>query len=95
MTDRPPSGRMERPRRTMSFRCGSITRTPTRGASSINASYVRFAERARTEMLRHAGFSNQTIQTERRVALAFASRCDVDFLSPAKLDDALILRTRV
>lgn len=64
------------------------------GGVVYHANYLRFAERARTEMLRGAGIE----QTEMlaRDGLAFiVRRCAVDFLKPARLDDALEVHTRV
>ena len=52
------------------------------------ANYLRFTERARTEMLRDAGIDHGTLLE--RDGLAFAVRhCHVEYLTPACLDDAL------
>ncbi|NBC34122.1 MAG: tol-pal system-associated acyl-CoA thioesterase [Alphaproteobacteria bacterium] len=59
-----------------------------------HASYLRFAERARTEMLRLMG-TNQGMLLARE-GLAFpVRRAEVDFLSPAQIDDHLEVVTRV
>ena len=71
----------------MSSPSGSTTRTPTRAASSITPPYLRFAERARTELLRELGYSN------RSVAFAVVD-CTIRYHRPARLDDALEVRTR-
>jgi acyl-CoA thioester hydrolase len=64
------------------------------GGVVYHANYLRFAERARSEMLREAGVSNTDLMT--REGLAFTvRRCEVDFLKPARLDDALEVHTRV
>lgn len=56
------------------------------------ANYLKFAERARTEVLRDLGIT-QSVLMERE-GLAFAvRRCEVDYLSPARLDDELEIRT--
>ncbi|HEX9790021.1 MAG TPA: tol-pal system-associated acyl-CoA thioesterase [Kiloniellales bacterium] len=56
------------------------------------ANYLKFAERARTEMLRLVGV-NQSEMTE-RYGLVFAVRtCAVDFLRPARLDDVVEVRS--
>lgn len=56
------------------------------------ANYLRFAERARTEMLRAAGVSHSSMAE--REGLAFAvRRCDAEYLKPARLDDALEVDT--
>lgn len=57
------------------------------------ANYLRFAERARTEMLRELGFENSDFMG--RDGLAFAVRaCAVEYLRPASLDDPLEMHTR-
>ncbi len=56
--------------------------------------YLKFAERARTEMIRHLGFDNSTFMAED--GLAFAVRaCTVDYMKPAILDDFLEVHNRV
>ena len=58
------------------------------------ANYLKFAERARTEMLRAIGIDHSRMQSE--TGLAFAVReCAVDYQSPARLDEALEVHTRV
>ena len=50
------------------------------------ANYLKFAERARTEMLRLAGFDHGSIAE--RFGLAFVVRdCNLSFKQPARLDD--------
>ena len=57
------------------------------------ANYLKFAERARTEMLRLAGI-NQSEMTL-RYGMAFAVRnCAIDFRAPARLDDLIEVRSR-
>lgn len=64
------------------------------GGVVYHANYLRFAERGRTEMLRGAGIDQ--IELLERDGLAFiVRRCAVDFLKPARLDDALEVHTRV
>lgn len=58
------------------------------------ANYLRFAERGRTEMLRHIGGEHVALAQE--AGLAFAVRhVTADYQRPARLDDALALRTRI
>ena len=58
-----------------------------------HANYLRFAERARTEMLRCLGLDHGDLAA--RLGLAFTvRRCVVDYLAPARLDDRLEVRTR-
>ena len=58
------------------------------------ANYLRYAERARTEMLRISGFASSEIMAELGIALG-VRHCAVDYLRPARLDDALEVETRV
>jgi acyl-CoA thioester hydrolase len=52
------------------------------------ANYLRYLERARTEWLRALGF--EQAELARRLGVAFAVRSlTVNFLKPARLDDAL------
>ncbi len=59
-----------------------------------NSNYLKFAERARTEMLRELGAEHsQMIDGEGR---AFAvRRCAAEFMKPARLDDLLEVHTRL
>ncbi len=57
------------------------------------ANYLKYAERARTEMLRLSGI-NQS-EMAKRYGMAFAVRdCAVDFRAPARLDDLIEVRSR-
>jgi acyl-CoA thioester hydrolase len=58
------------------------------------ANYLKFAERGRTELMRESGSSHrQMVET---FDSAFAvSRCEVDYLKPARLDEQLTVETRV
>ncbi|MFN0043050.1 MAG: tol-pal system-associated acyl-CoA thioesterase [Alphaproteobacteria bacterium] len=58
------------------------------------ANYLRFAERARTELLRAYGADHASLAAESAVAFAVRSVA-VDYLAPARLDDALEVHTRV
>jgi acyl-CoA thioester hydrolase len=64
------------------------------GGVVYHANYLRFAERARTEMLRQAGIGQADLWAERGLAFT-VRRCDAQFLKPARLDDALEVHTRV
>ncbi|MFI4989183.1 MAG: tol-pal system-associated acyl-CoA thioesterase [Alphaproteobacteria bacterium] len=59
-----------------------------------HANYLRFAERARTEMMRAHGIESSRLSQDEGLNFAVA-RCTVDFLKPARLDDALDVATRV
>ena len=59
-----------------------------------HANYLRYAERARTEMMRCLGLEHGALRA--RLGLAFTvRRCVVDYLAPARLDDRLEVRTRL
>lgn len=58
------------------------------------ANYLKFAERARTEMLREAGIHQRVLAEESGVAFAVRA-CTADYLTPARLDDLLEVRTRI
>jgi acyl-CoA thioester hydrolase len=59
-----------------------------------HANHLRFAERARTEMMRCVGLDHTTLRT--RLGLTFTvRRCVIDFLAPARLDDRLEIQTRL
>ncbi|HVJ32732.1 MAG TPA: tol-pal system-associated acyl-CoA thioesterase [Terriglobia bacterium] len=58
------------------------------------ANYLRYAERGRTEMLRSVGISHAEMIAADHLVLA-VRRCEVDYLLPAKLDDALVVESQV
>jgi acyl-CoA thioester hydrolase len=58
------------------------------------ANYLRFAERARTELLRALGFDHGRLRAERGLAFA-VHRCEIDYHAPARLDDLLEVATTV
>ncbi len=58
------------------------------------ANYLKFAERARTELLRMAEISHSELMSGDGVAFA-VRHCSADFRKPARLDDALDVHTRI
>ena len=58
------------------------------------ANYLKFAERARTEMIRCLGFEHRRSMAETGVAFAVRS-CTADYLLPARHDDEIEVRTRI
>ena len=58
------------------------------------ANYLKFAERARTEMLRALGTNQSRLSAEDGIAFT-VRQCIADFLKPARLDDRLEVHTRV
>jgi acyl-CoA thioester hydrolase len=59
-----------------------------------HASYIRFAERGRTEMFRDAGFEHAQVFKDTGTAFAVVALA-VNYNAPARLDDLLELRSKV
>ena len=59
-----------------------------------HASYLKFAERGRTELLRRLGFDHANLARQHGVVFA-VTRCVADFVRPARLDDLLVVGTSV
>ena len=57
------------------------------------ANYLKFVERARTDLLRLAGIEQKSLLDDGSVMFA-VRRCEVDYLAPAHLDDELEIHTR-
>ena len=58
------------------------------------ANYLKFIERARTEMMRLLGITHSTMKQQ--TGLVFVvRRCAVDYGQPARLDDEIIVQTRM
>jgi acyl-CoA thioester hydrolase len=64
------------------------------GGVVYNANYLKFAERARTEMLREFGVEHSQMMGEGGCVFA-VRRCIAEFLKPARLDDLLEIHTRL
>ena len=58
------------------------------------ANYLKFAERARTEMMRGAGITHVTLLGDHDAAFV-VRRCVVDYRQPARLDDDIEVRTSI
>jgi acyl-CoA thioester hydrolase len=58
------------------------------------ANYLKFVERARTEMMREAGIHHSALAAGPGIAF-IVRRCLADYRLPAKLDDLLDIRTRI
>lgn len=56
------------------------------------ANWLRFLERGRTEMLRLLGQEHSALRTEKGINW-IVRRCAVDYLKPARLDDAIEIIT--
>lgn len=64
------------------------------GGVVYHASYLRFAERARTEALRDLGIPHAGL-LERFSVMFMVRRVEVDYLRPARVDDLLSIDTEV
>ena len=58
------------------------------------ANYLKYAERARTELLRSLGIERGQMMHEFGIGLA-VRRCHAEYLKPAVLDDEVILQTEL
>jgi len=58
------------------------------------ANYFKFVERARTEMLRRLGFGQERLRAESGLVF-LVRRSTADFLLPARLDDDLVVVSRL
>jgi acyl-CoA thioester hydrolase len=60
-----------------------------------HASYLRFMERGRSEFLRASGVPHQVMLNLAEPLVWAVRRMTVDFAKPARVDEALAVRTRV
>ena len=58
------------------------------------ANYLKFAERARTEMMRGAGITHTALLADHGAGFV-VRRCVVDYRQPARLDDEIEVRTTI
>lgn len=58
------------------------------------ANYLRFIERARSELLRDAGIDQTRLKAASGLVFV-VRRCDIEFLAPARFDDWLTVSTRI
>lgn len=64
------------------------------GGIMYHANALKFAERGRTEFLRHVGYENR--QLEKELGIIFVVRhVDINYLTPAFLDDALVMESTI
>ncbi|NKC33625.1 YbgC/FadM family acyl-CoA thioesterase [Falsiroseomonas selenitidurans] len=64
------------------------------GGVAYHANYLKWAERARTESLRDMGLPH-SLMMERYNAMLVVRRIEVEYVAPARLDEALLVATRV
>jgi acyl-CoA thioester hydrolase len=62
------------------------------GGIVYHATYLRFAERARSEFLRVIGWEHERLRRETGMVWV-VRRAEIDFRQPARLDDALTVAT--
>jgi acyl-CoA thioester hydrolase len=62
------------------------------GGVVYHASYLRFAERARTEALRDLGIPHAEM-VERYTLMFMVRRCEIDYVRPARVDESLTVVT--
>lgn len=58
------------------------------------ANYLKFAERARTELLRAGGFDHTALMKDHGVQIVVRN-CTAEYILPARLDDALEVHSRI
>jgi acyl-CoA thioester hydrolase len=58
-----------------------------------HANYVRYFERGRSDFLRLAGVSHTDLLERHDPAAFVVTRMEIDFKRPARIDDALLVRT--
>ena len=64
------------------------------GGIVYHANYLRYAERARAEVLRLLGVGSSWLRETHGLGFV-ARRCLLDYIAPARLDDALEVHTRM
>ena len=64
------------------------------GGVVYHANYIKFAERARTEALRAAGINQSALWDVDNIGFV-VRRLSCDYSRPARLDDALMVETRL
>ncbi len=58
------------------------------------AHYLKFAERARTEILRAHGIEQRALMESHGVGFV-VRKCSIEYFKPARLDDCLTIETRL
>lgn len=64
------------------------------GGIVYHSIFLNFAERARTECLRHMGLE-QTILKEKENIIFVVTKAEIAYKRPARLDDILVVETRL
>jgi len=92
MNDHPTSGHIDEAAREHVFPVRVYYEDTDAAGIVYYVNYLKFAERARTEMLRLLGRGQQDMLEREGVAFAVKS-CRIEYFRPARLDDALLVRT--
>ena len=64
------------------------------GGVVYHGEYLKFLERARTEWLRHLGYDHQMLGRVHKAVFVVSSMA-IDFVKPARLDDAIAVSVKV
>jgi acyl-CoA thioester hydrolase len=64
------------------------------GGVVFYGNYLKFFERARTELLRHFGFDHARLSQSERIVFVVRS-VQIDYLAPARLDDLMMVTADV
>lgn len=64
------------------------------GGMAYHANYLRWAERARTESLRAMGLPHQMLM-QGHDSILVVRRIEVEYWRPARLDDSVVVETRI
>ena len=64
------------------------------GGIVYHASYLKFAERGRTEFLRECGFDHIGLRDEHGIFFV-VRRMEIDYLSPVRLDEILTVKSNI
>lgn len=76
------------------FPCRVYYEDTDAGGIVYHANYLKFAERARSELLRDFGTDNARLMAQHGVLFA-VRECQATFRRPARLDDALEVHTNI
>lgn len=60
-----------------------------------HANYLRFLERARTELLRALGITQSSLHRDEAGLVFVVTRLTIDYLKPARMDDTIVVATAV
>ena len=64
------------------------------GGVVYHSNYLKYLERARTEMIQSIGLSNKILLEEHKTFIIVKS-CNIEYLGPAKLEDKLQISTLI